>query len=190
MDDILALSYGIGRIYVTGHSNGGFFASHLALKYLNGDSSFSWIKAIAPVAGHVLDLDRYKTVINANKRTKVKSLPILMSHSVDDIVVRYEGCCAKSKCCCNISFEACNNVDSFYANWKKINGCSASKDVLTLDSSFLIDSNYTSESSIKCYTASNCQANTTFCQLTNVLHSKLPIYVFYFTHILLFCTAA
>jgi len=108
--------------FLTGFSNGGYLSSFIAMRHASGERGFEWLKAVAPIGGH-LSADAHFP-----KRLASKPLPLLVSHGVRDTIVRFGGCCraASATCCCNISERSpneCRSVPVLFERWQKLNGC-------------------------------------------------------------------
>jgi poly(3-hydroxybutyrate) depolymerase len=150
------LEYGVAG---TGFSNGGFLIERAVL---SGSNIFS---AIAPVGGH-------SYMYNSQNRglfNVTKPIPIYLQHAIRDPVVKFEGCCATSRCCCGISERSpseCISVNSIFDNWLSLNRCSGRSSSIEwspLDKSTTISSS--------CYSGNDCQVNTKLCIHQNVLHA-------------------
>eukprot|EP00667_Euglena_gracilis_P011120 EG_transcript_11346 len=132
-------------VYVTGFSNGGFMTSFLAA------SGRSWVRAVAPTAGHVY------AHIKPSHPT-----PLFLHHGYDDQSVNFNGCCAANHCCCGIVSKACVSVPDIFHEWLRINGCSGHQPALTVPGHHLVE----------CFTGTGCEANTTYCAHHNVPHTS------------------
>lgn len=111
------LASGNGRfvpsaLFVTGFSNGGFLASHLA------DASRHAWAAIAPTAGHEYSLRRDTP------------LPVQIHHCDGDQMVNQSGCCTlhspfgeQPTCCCQITAHTCVSTRAIFAKWLFVNRC-------------------------------------------------------------------
>ena len=132
-------------LFVTGFSNGGFLASHLA-SHLSSKSRTRWA-AVAPVAGH-----EYAVL-------RASPLPVAIHHCVSDMHVNgTSGCCARadakwpsgSTCCCDIQASKCTSHDALFHTWRAINRCAA----------------YASERGVggaTCLVGAGCAAETSLC---------------------------
>jgi len=98
-------------LLVTGHSNGGFMSSLLALKLPS-------VSAVAISSGHV-----YAGFEN------LPAIPALLMWDEQDMVVSYSGCCAgmARSCCCGIGQDArlCVGAPEIFGAWSRANGCSS-----------------------------------------------------------------
>ena len=131
-------------IFVSGFSNGGFMASHLA----NGAGRTRW-RAAAPVSGH-------EFAVRA-----ASPMPVFIHHCAADSMVRFDGCCAPESgeptCCCDIGTNrrTCVSVPALHKQWFELNRCTGSRA-------------YTSGATgAKCVAGVGCAANATLCAHAN-----------------------
>lgn len=98
-------------LLVTGHSNGGFMSSLLALK-LPG------VSAIALSSGHV-----YAGL------ESLPPIPALLLWDEQDSFVSYSGCCSDGArpCCCGIGRDVrrCVGAPEIFGAWSRANGCAS-----------------------------------------------------------------
>jgi poly(3-hydroxybutyrate) depolymerase len=105
---------GASGIFLTGFSNGGFLASHLADPRASG-SRTRWA-AVAPVAGHEYAMHSREP------------LPVAVHHCINDGHVNASGCCAVadgpgSTCCCGIEAHTCVSHQTLFEHWHRVNRC-------------------------------------------------------------------
>jgi len=88
----------------TGFSNGGFLLEHAAaVTAVPGSPHHGLFSAVVPVGGHQYG--------NWSKGVAAPPSPlaVFIAHATADGSVKYQGCCATSKCCCEIS-DRCGSV--------------------------------------------------------------------------------
>jgi predicted esterase len=115
------------KAFVLGWSNGGFLATRLAMRKMNGDVNFNWIQGIVAISGEILNPNEY-IIKDIQQQIPV---PILIIHGKLDTFVRFDGCCPKlhQHCCCNIiSSNDCLGTMSVFSRFLTLNGCNNTLD--------------------------------------------------------------
>mmetsp|Transcript_28123 Transcript_28123/g.57675 ORF Transcript_28123/g.57675 Transcript_28123/m.57675 type:complete len:386 (-) Transcript_28123:1-1158(-) len=167
-------------VYGSGWSNGGFLVTADALAVARGEQSARIFKAIAPISG--FQYDHLAEVVNTRNGSSVaEPLPILMFHSIDDPLVRYEGCCSSGSflrstdhCCCGIGRGrgSCVSTPAVFDGYARLNGCVEVKarPSFTFMSPPPPSSQLPTKTAIyhdaggfSCETRLGCKANTTLC---------------------------
>ncbi len=141
-------------VYGIGWSNGGFMVTYAAELF----------RSIVPYAGyqyHLEDIDfnkYYKEGVGSSSADEKESFlltGLFQHHSLNDRVVRYNGCCKDESCCCGITADQCISAEHNFDEWgKRINQCD--------NDSPIIDQRDDMKG-FTCHTMINCHANTTLC---------------------------
>eukprot|EP00516_Mucochytrium_quahogii_P001386 CAMPEP_0203764876 /NCGR_PEP_ID=MMETSP0098-20131031/18103_1 /ASSEMBLY_ACC=CAM_ASM_000208 /TAXON_ID=96639 /ORGANISM=" , Strain NY0313808BC1" /LENGTH=334 /DNA_ID=CAMNT_0050661077 /DNA_START=2732 /DNA_END=3736 /DNA_ORIENTATION=- len=141
-------------LYATGFSNGGYLSSLLAL--VKGRRLF---KAYAPFMGLVEDPILYAAVNSSSL-----PVPILIQKSTKDRMVKWDGCCKSSNCCCSIgsSVETCTSTDQAFDKWLTANGCTGVK-ILPFTGTQVGENNLTLMANY-CMHGVSCDAPTILCK--------------------------
>ena len=150
-------------VYAVGWSNGAYMATYAAHLF----------RAIAPISGFQVD------PIQAPLSHPVG---LFQHHAVDDSFVRIGGCCSNNAsmppCCCGLGqlSPQCTSVQDHFGYWKSVNCADASSSVATTDITTVhhLTSPDSSSSSITCWSATGCQANTTLCRHSTGGHFNRP----------------
>lgn len=135
-------------VYAVGWSNGGYMITYSAHLF----------RSISPIAGY-----QYDDIVSLNANS---STGLFQHHSLNDPVVRFEGCCTNpllKSCCCGISNEGagqCTSVDQAFDIWaRKVNQCSGVTTTLKDD-----------KRGIECRSGDDCISNSTLCVYNNAGH--------------------
>lgn len=141
----------------TGFSNGAFL---LERSVVSGANIFS---AIAPVGGHSYMYNEKQGSMNMTGR----DIPIYIHHAIRDPVIKFDGCCATSKCCCGVSEKSpieCMSVNTIFEKWISMNQCSGK-------SAVEMKAVQGSTISSTCFSGTGCSQPTKLCVHHNVLHA-------------------